>query len=140
LGGNSSFVPLRINAQGNVECRIGDVRSGGGGCQWFTRFEDCQNSLGPREIELMPIACGDDHVTLFNSTGYDTPGHWCTFKNWTWNKNYTAGDVVVWNNNVYRVNNNHTSHAAAAPDGLFAFNYNFIIKQRYSRPPNQRQV
>lgn len=66
-------VPLRKNAQGDVECMSED----GKGCLWKSNATECNKLITSQPSNFQPLACGEMHKRLWGGTGYDVSSHWC---------------------------------------------------------------
>ncbi|OQR85114.1 hypothetical protein ACHHYP_12261, partial [Achlya hypogyna] len=84
----NQYLPMRINADGDVECWADD----GEHCAWKRSQDECENlikppsgatllaeeSADPSLSPKQPVTCGAQLKEKSGSTGYDQPGHWCT--------------------------------------------------------------
>lgn len=73
---NNILTPIKINNEGNTECASLDGRN----CLWSNNIESCNNYIKQYEnsSQLKPLKCGQMHRSVWGSTGYESPQHWCS--------------------------------------------------------------
>ena len=64
---------MRKNSQGDVQA----LSANGVNVPWVKTPELCLQSIHERSANLQALTCGDAHKSLYGSTGYDNPSHWC---------------------------------------------------------------
>lgn len=73
LGHADHYAPMRKNSQGDVQV----LSANGVNVPWVKTPELCLQSIHERSANLQALTCGDAHKSLYGSTGYDNPSHWC---------------------------------------------------------------
>ena len=67
-------VPLKKNAQGDVECMSHDTVN----CLWQGSEGQCNALIANTPANsIRPLVCGEMHARYHGGSGYDNPGHWC---------------------------------------------------------------
>jgi len=64
---------LRINSSGNVECNAYPV---GNNLNCYS-FKDKCNTDAKILLNQTGLSCGQQHLDMYGSIGYDNPNHWC---------------------------------------------------------------
>lgn len=78
--GQNQFMPVRRNMDGHIEIFSHNARDAIWGKA--KTLEECENYVKANYISAHPLVCGDMHIRVHGSNGYDQEGHWCNhFKN-----------------------------------------------------------